>query len=761
MIHIHHLAGCAPMPLAHYLKAVGILRLVSEQADKSARAWWEGDHFRLATKLSRDQLENFFLRDYRPTPMLSPWSKGSGFFTTEKFGLLPLQRSTSHRFAKYRDGIKASRALLNDIAEADQKIRSIKAESKVQGLSRIEREQIRNSDHYKEKLGEADKQFKKLKADLIPNLRLNWRGAHREWFDAAVVLGSDGDPSYPALLGTGGNDGRLDFTNNFMKQVGEVFDIESDSGQPRQEAQAWVSGSFWGVPVPGCLAGQVVGQFLPGSAGGANNANGPDSKSFLNPVDFILSLEGAMAFASHAAGRLRSNESSRAASPFAVEASAAGYSSASMSDESARGEQWMPLWFRPSTYLELRRLLAEGRAQVGANASREPFDIARAVKRLGTARGISAFQRYGYIERNGQSNLAVPLGRFVVTEGTESRACMDDLDLWLRSLRRSARDRGAPAHLVLAEKNLADSLIAVTEHSSVPGHWQRTLVRLDEIERAMALGSGCRTGPIPRLSPDWVAASDDGSTEFRLALAFALQGGRHREHRPRIDSIRRHWLALDPKKPYRFATEGTDANAKIKTSPEVVMRGRRGVDDAIALVERRIVEESQHSGRHLPLQAAHRSSTSVGDLTALLTDRIDLNQVMTLARPLMALDRNAWDKHKIVPTQPPKSWRDIEWPDESWLAVRLCMLPWPIRTRSGFDLDIGADPAIIRRLAAGDAASAVAIALRRLNAAGVRSTVRFGAVPPDTARLWAAAIAFPISKGTAKQFLSRLDPSKE
>ena len=32
-IHLHHLFGCAPTPLAHYLKAIGILRLVAQQAD--------------------------------------------------------------------------------------------------------------------------------------------------------------------------------------------------------------------------------------------------------------------------------------------------------------------------------------------------------------------------------------------------------------------------------------------------------------------------------------------------------------------------------------------------------------------------------------------------------------------------------------------------------------------------------------------------------------------------------------------------------
>ena len=59
MIHVHQLDGCAPAPLAHYLKALGILRLVAEQADSDARGWWDGDRFRLATKLTREEIETF------------------------------------------------------------------------------------------------------------------------------------------------------------------------------------------------------------------------------------------------------------------------------------------------------------------------------------------------------------------------------------------------------------------------------------------------------------------------------------------------------------------------------------------------------------------------------------------------------------------------------------------------------------------------------------------------------------------------------
>ena len=759
MIHVHRLDGCSPVPLAHYLKALGILRLVAEQKDPDARGWWDGDRYLLASRLSREELEGFFLYDYQPTPLVSPWNKGAGFLFKKDPALSPIENSTSRRFASFRNGIRASRSQLEEFSDADREVREIKAETKVRGMSAYEKHRIRTSDDYKRRLRKAEKKFKQLKAALIPTFRLNWRGPYREWMDAAMVLEDDGTPRFPALLGTGGNDGRLDFTNNFMKRLGEVFELDGDVGKPRPTTPIWVSGALWSTPAPGNLSGRPVGQFLPGTAGGANNGNGPDSDSLVNPVDFILMLEGTIAFTSSASRRFGSSKSARAASPFVVNACAAAYTSASSGDESARGEQWMPLWSRPSTYAELRQVLAEGRVQVGVKIAREPLDFVLAAKRFGTARGIKTFQRYGYIERNGQSNLAVPLGRFDVADNHSGHlACIDDLGLWLRRLRREARDRNAPGRLAVVEKRLVDVLFAVAERPESPEKWQNVLLKLVEAEKTMAHGYGFAAGPAPRLRPEWVTASHDGTPEFRLALAFALQANEFRRDRETsIDPIRRHWLPLDREQPWRFATTGTGAGARLEGRPEVVMQGRRGLDDAVALIERRLVEASQRGVRYLSLVAFPRTAAATSDLAKLLAGGVDLDHTLALARALMALDRKAWTERQLSIERP----RSTVWPDDAWLAIRLCTLPWPIETRTGFKLDIGTDPALIRRLATGDTPTATTLALRRLGAAGVRCTVRFGATASGTARLWAAALAFPITQGTARRFLNRLDPNKE
>lgn len=752
-MNIHDLNGCAPTPLAHYLKALGILRLVAEQADPQVRGWWDGDRFRLATSRSFDELLSFFMDDYRPTPLLAPWNGASGFFRTWDAKKKKLRESKNGRALQSLISQKAERwkPFQETYRIAVDAVGSVLKEVDVDKLPDKERGRLLIVPK-----GEgpvfpvADKDNDKVIIQRAMARACSDMGLYRS---AIVDMGEDF--GYPSLWGSGGNDGAIDFTARYFENLVQVL-IDTE----KQTSRGWLLSALRAEPAKALLtkAAGKVGQFLPGGAGGANSINGPGSQhdTLLNPWDFIFMLEGAVLFTAHATRRLGAAQQSRVAAPFAVGAQGAGYASAADSDESARGEQWMPLWAQPMTLTELQRLLAEGRAQIGAHSAREPLDLARAVARLGTTRGIAAFQRYGYIERNGQSNLAVPLGRFFVPDHISPRlACLDDLDAWLPRLRREARNNNAPNRLKLAERCLADALFAVVQHPNEPSRWQSVLLALAEIEVVQVTGSGYRAGPVPKLRPEWVEAASDNSVEFRLALSFALQASAFsRETGMPLDSIlapvRRHWLPLDKEKPWKFATTGTGSQTRLQTGPDAVIRGRHGIDDAVAMVERRLIEGAQRGERRLPLQAATRAAAHPADLGALIAGAVDMDRTLALGRALMALDRELWPQQCISLSRP----QHTVWPDDAWLAIRLAMLPWPLPDGRR----IGVDPAILRRLESGDAATAVELALRRLRAAGIHPTVRVAQVTPETARLWAAALAFPISQHTATAFVRRLDP---
>ncbi len=749
MIIRHRLSGCAPTPLADYLKALGILRIVSEQLDHEARGYWEGERFVLVSKNTEEELLKFFLERYEPTPVVSPWNKGSGFFADDPV-LLPLEASTAARFSRIRAGIHAAREHLETLGTADRRVREIKREATQKEMTKGQKEALKKSAAYKKRLADAEREFKRLKSDLIPGLRLTWRGPHREWMDAAIVLDSEGIARFPALLGTGGNDGRLDFTNNFFQRLTELFELSDEQGHPTARCRAWMDAALFGSTAQALEPDIPVGQFSPGVAGGANASAGPDGDSRLNPVDFLLTLEGSILFTSTSTHRWGFNVPSRASAPFAVGGHSVGYASASTSEKSARGEQWVPIWSAPVTLAELRRMLAEGRAQIGARSATEPLDLARAVAGLGTSRGIYSFQRFGYIERNGQSNLAVPLGRVVVPDRASPRlACLDDLDAWLPRLRRQARDKGAPARLAQAERRLGDAVFAVTQHPDEPLRWQTVLLRLADIESIQNTGNGYAAGPIPRLRPEWVSAADDGSAELRLAVSCALQGGAFdKALRPvRGSGVRRHWVTL---KKGRYATSGNGGQQRLLPGVDRVLQGRSGVDDAIRLVTRRLIEASQQGAGQLPLRAARRAGAASSDLARLLNGEVDVDRCLALARALMAVDGVTWSRAP----RPPQASQSAEVPDDAWQAIRLATYP-SVLSNGG---RVGLDPAVMRRLETGDAAAAVAISLQRLRVAGVNAAIRMGSASPATARLWAAALAFPITHSTAAEFVRRLDP---
>ena len=118
-LHVHDLTGCSPTPLAHYLKAIGILRLISEQGDPNVRGYWNDDRFCLLASRDRDQLVDFFLTRYQPTPLLAPWNGGSGFFPKDKKdGIDALANSVASRFEPYRQAITDGRQVTRGLSKS-------------------------------------------------------------------------------------------------------------------------------------------------------------------------------------------------------------------------------------------------------------------------------------------------------------------------------------------------------------------------------------------------------------------------------------------------------------------------------------------------------------------------------------------------------------------------------------------------------------------------------------------------------------------
>ncbi len=866
--HVHEMLGLKTDALATYLTALGILRLVAEQKDPTARGFWRDEHFVLLTHLDWDSIERFLLEKYDPTPILAPWNLESGFFSLKpvesketgasgqneapsesedlsvgKTGvdtelaahdsepddedagkedeatgdplIETIRRSTALRFARFQRAIeialksipeevrqaeietqrahqKMRDELAQALAEEEQEVSNAKDDEQakkaaakgtrkgdpsqvalarartrlkqaMQALKQKKAELKHKEKELKVPIEDAKKRFKEIqsatKARLIADLRVRWGDEGQQWVDAAVALDERQKKGFEftALFGSGGNDGRMEFTRNFRRHLNALFDL--NTGSPMDNAADRLRAAVFGTPT-NLLVNEAVGQFYPGRAGGSNMAAGFSGNAFVNPWEFVLMLEGAVALV---AGLTRRGEVGRArvSSPFWVEAAPAGFASASELEGSPRGEQWLPLWSSPVRYNELVELIREGRAQVRRGNVTRAGDLVRATARLGLARGIESLQRFAYLERNGQSNLAVSAGRFRVASRS-NQLLLEEVAPWIDRLvwhARPTKDNNVPLSLGSVAKRLQEAMFAVCRHDATSAEWRDLLVTLGEAELALLRsGKNPARRPLPRLSPGWISASDDGSetgrTVLRLALALASQHLPPENDRSTLKgSVRCHFLPLansDAEHPqFRF-----DERGRAASDPEWVCVGRNLVADTIALVRRRTIWVRTASAQwerapQLPLWAVRSCEASTREIAWWLRhDQFD-DEILKLARALLALDWGAVANSNVVPPPLCEGARD-----PLHLLFRLAHLPFevPVRDSDGkgeVGVTVRLDSEPLRRLAASDIDGAIRVVVRRLVASGLHPVFRRGMATPVLARRLAASLAFPISQREA------------
>jgi CRISPR-associated protein Csx17 len=314
------LAGCAPAPLAHYLKALGILRLVSEQKDPSCRGAWRDDRFVLMTALTREELERFLLEEYRPTPMLSPWNGASGFYRTWDEKSRKLRNSKNGEALEAIVGMPGGRW---DAWRAAQ-IQAVELVSKVAEIKDVALLPKKERGRLLVIARAVPGGFPAIDKDEGKGeiQRLMVQSNARNPYYASVLIDLGEEVAYPALWGTGGNDGAIDFTARFMEALVEVFS-KVDCPDPLLLRVA-----LWQTVGTGMLtaAGGKVGQYFPAAAGGANCTNGfgGQDETHLDPWDLILMLEGAVLFGVGVTSRSKVGGQKDSAAPFAFPAHAAG-----------------------------------------------------------------------------------------------------------------------------------------------------------------------------------------------------------------------------------------------------------------------------------------------------------------------------------------------------------------------------------------------------------------------------------------------------
>lgn len=363
----HAFPGLRADSLLTYLAALGLTRVVSE-ADPELRTWWGGDHLHMETDV--EDVPELLVHDYRPTPVFSPWNGGSGFGANDRnqrAAIDTLISSDAPRLSIFVDGY---RAVLGVIARRDESSTAwTKERFAVELRNRVPLEGLR-------------------------------------WLDAVIVVGGD-RLHFPGIYGTGGNDGRLEFSAKFHERLAEV--LPEISGKP-ELSRSWASDALTGAsttPLRRAPVGQAdpVGGRSPGTWA---LGSGP---SLVNPWLYALMIEASGYLA---ASLVRAGQGDpRAAVPFSVDASASG-DTAGSDTEKNRGEFWAPLWSTPMQHRELRQLFEQAKASWAGHVSTTSAAMYAAAKSGGVDGRLSAFYRYALTERNGLAHLAVPRARVTV-----------------------------------------------------------------------------------------------------------------------------------------------------------------------------------------------------------------------------------------------------------------------------------------------------------------------------------------------------------
>jgi CRISPR-associated protein Csx17 len=469
------LSGIRPEPLGSYLAGLGLIRLLGEQADPAAAAAWEADRLVIETKIA--DIAAWLTDEYVPTPVLSPWNGGSGFGAKDKEPKRRLNELLSHpspRLATFRNAIGvAERVATATVGSGWDKGRSV--------------QEFRN----------------RCPDALLP------------WIDATVVL-VDQQAFFPPLLGTGGNDGRLDFSTNFHERLLEVLDV-TPKGRARSLASAR---DLLAGTESERLASAAVGQFDPALAGGQGSSPFGVAGSLVNPWEYVLLVEGALLFASGTVRR-HQHDAGRAARPFTVSFSPDGSASGALGEES-RGEVWVPVWSRPNTVAEIRQLFGEARASWRGRPAQQAVEFYAATRTLGVARGVNEFVRYGLQQRNGLAFVAVPLDRVRIREDIASAVrLVARVEDWASR----ARSAGASAVVSQAVRHFDHAHLAFARDGK-PRALRDLLAALTTLELAIARSGRARDKMSVNRPPnarDFLAefVQAGSCAELRLAVGIA------------------------------------------------------------------------------------------------------------------------------------------------------------------------------------------------------------------------------------------------
>lgn len=468
------LEGCAPSPMSSYLKSLGVFRIMAEQFEPDVQMCWKNERAILRTRMSPDMILKNIQDEYKPTPIVTPWSYNKFRKTVTVYNKF----TENKRFEPYKITINAMSDILDQFCSTQK---------------------IKNLD--KKSVDKEKSELLKMCRNMLPDDAV-------EWLDAVFVIAAD-KIRYAPVLGTGGNDGNFDMAENFAKRVDRLLNNENN----RNESIRWLEATLFGNTIS-LESTSMIGH-NPDASGGPNSSMGFGEAYLSNPWEYVLMLEGAILFGGSIARRY-STSTDKAVFPFTVDTSNMGYATAS-EGEDGRGEIWTPLWSNPAPYDEIKHVFREGRVQLNGKQAKTGVEFARAITSFGAERGIREFRQFCILKRKGDAYLTVNAGR-IRTANEPAVHLISDIDEWYNPIIKKSKTKEAPASLKRLVRSMDDAVMALCKYRK-SSYLLDVLVLIGKLERYVTDRGDFKV--LQKLSSNWLAESYDGTPEFRLAASIA------------------------------------------------------------------------------------------------------------------------------------------------------------------------------------------------------------------------------------------------
>lgn len=636
-----YLDNCNLEPMSSYMKSLGIFRLLSEQKCEDIKGYWENNIFVLDANITKEEIIKFFLEGYAPSSVMSPWNRGNFLYLhkqhPKKKGDIysTIMSQQSQRFNQIKldiDNVYKTRTFsyrtervsdFHNRFSGEIQNKSSKEKEKLTVVLNKINKNLNNDDKivdiytYDKDIKECVDVYEKRiikTSEIIAEARGTMSDNFVEWLDTCLVLDTNLDKITAPLLGTGGNEGDLEYSTKFMQYIIMMLIKKENSCELLESA-------IFGTSTDK-LKNEKIGKFYPGRSGGYNQGNSIENKDFdINPWDFILLIEGLFLWSNSISRKNSINARSYMLSPFSVKLFSAGYCSSQIPDKKS-SETWLPVWNRPTHLVELKSLFSYGRVVYNGSYAKTGLEFLEAVKSLGVDKGITGFVRYVTHQRKGQGNfLSIPVSNISV--GYDPKVLrLNKINRIIQKFTRAKLTNIPESHRELLN-SISNAVFNFAANTS-PYNAQRIVSVLGKMEIYSSIHRK-EYGPLGQLQAEWIDYSNDNSPEFRIALSIAsIRGdvGNIREQLEPVNKKYNDWV----KDTWVTSWIGNDLPNKMAN-----------------LIYRRLIKATQYGLKRIPLDSVF--GATMQDISMFIDGNLDENKIENL---ILGLSMINWENQQRI-----------------------------------------------------------------------------------------------------------------